>query len=166
MLKHIVTYYHKSIIFMKITCMRRLRYLSVVVFSSLFFVLIINIGCGKGGSTPAPVPPVVETDLVINTNPVVGSNNAPAPIANGQPLTVTISSTLPTGGVKIEITAKLETAASDFFTGGDAKSTVATNNYTITNVPSGGEACICTVKATSLSKPANTWVGSFRFARK
>lgn len=147
--------------------MRQLRYLSVIVFSSLLFALIINSGCGKGGNTPTPTPqPVVEADLVVTTNPIVGSNNAPAAIANGQPLTVTISSTMPTGGVKIEITAKLETASSDFFTGGDAKSTVATNNYTITNVPAGGEACVCTIKVTSLSKPANTWVGSFRFARK
>ena len=148
--------------------MRRLRYLSVVVFSTLFFALIINSGCGKGGSTPpAPVPPpVVEVDLVVTTNPLVGSNNAPAPIASGQPLTVTISSTLPTGGVKIEITAKLETASTDFFTGGTASSTSSTNTYNITNVPAGGEACVCTVKVTSLSKPANTWVGTFRFARK
>jgi hypothetical protein len=148
--------------------MRRLRYLSVVIFSTLLFALIINSGCGKGGSTPTPPtpPPVAEVDLVVTTNPAFGSNLAPAAIANGLPLTVTISSVVPSGGVKIEITAKLETASTDFFTGGDAKSTVATNNYTIINIPAGGEACICTVKVTSLLKPTNTWIGTFRFARK
>lgn len=148
--------------------MHRFKYLSAVIFSSLFIILIINSGCGKGGGTPTPTPtpPVVEADLVVTTNPTVGSNNAPAPLASGQPITVTISSTMPTGGVKIEITAKLETTSTDFFTGGTPSTTANTNTYTITNVPAGGEACICTVKVTSLSKATNTWTGTFRFARK
>ena len=147
--------------------MHRFKYLSAVIFSSLFIILIINSGCGKGGGTPTPTPtPVVEADLVVTTNPAVGSNNAPAPLASGQPITVTISSTMPTGGVKIEITAKLETASTDFFTGSMPSTSGSTNTYTITNVPAGGEACICTVKVTSLSKATNTWTGTFRFARK
>ncbi len=147
--------------------MRRFKYLSVVLLSSLFFILIINSGCGKGGGTPTPPPaPVAEADLVVTTSPVVGSINAPAPLASGLPLTVTISSTMPTGGVKIEITAKLETAPTNFFTGGTPSTKSSVNTYTITNIPAGGEACICTVTVTSLSKATNIWVGTFRFARK
>jgi hypothetical protein len=73
---------------------------------------------------------------------------------------------LPSGGVKIDVTAKLETGTNNFFTGGTAKSTTATNNVTVTTIPTGGQACVCTVTVTSLSKPANVWTGTFRFANK
>ncbi len=152
---------------MKIIFMRRLSLLSIFILSSLLFIFITSTSCGSKSVDPAPTPvPPPEATLVVTTNPSVGSNVAPAALANGQPLTVTISSTLPTGGVKIEVTAKLETGTSDFFTGGDTKSTVSTNNYTITNVPAGGAACVCTVKVTSLTTATNVFTGSFRFARK
>ena len=154
---------------MKIISMRRLSLLPVVILSSLLFIFIIISSCGSKSVDPTPTPtptPTTEVTLAVTTNPSVGSNVAPAAIANGQPLTVTVTSALPAGGVKIEVTAKLETGMTDFFTGGDAKSTVSANNYTITNVPAGGAACVCTVKVTSLTTATNIFTGSFRFARK
>lgn len=128
----------------------------------------VSISCSKGGGDPAPTPVTpAEVDLAVTTTPIVGSNQAPAALGTGLPVTVTISTaTLPTAGVKIDVTAKLETGTSNFFTGGTAKSTTSANSFTVTNVPVGGAACVCTVIVTSLSKPTNTWSGTFRFASK
>ncbi len=150
--------------------MRRLSLLSVVILSSLLFIFITSSSCGSKNvdpaPTPTPTPTPTEVTLAVTTNPTVGSNNAPAAIANGQPLIVTVTSTMPTGGVKIDVTARLEGGSSDFFTGGTTSTTAATNNYTITSVPAGGAACVCSVKVTSLTTATNVWTGTFRFARK
>ena len=148
--------------------MRRLSLLSVIIVTSLLFIFVASSSCGSKNvdpvPTPTPIPP--EVTLAVTTNPIVGSNNAPAAIANGQPLIVTVTSTMPTGGVKIDVTARLEGGSSDFFTGVTASTTAATNNYTITGVPAGGAACVCSVKVISLTTAANVWTGTFRFARK
>jgi hypothetical protein len=121
--------------------------------------------CGKsGGDTPTPTP--AEADLVVTTTPTVGSNQVPAALGSGLPVTVTIGSTMPTGGVKIDVTANLETATTTFFSTSVAKSITASNNFTVTNIPTGSQACVCNVTVTSLSKSTNVWTGSFRFANK
>lgn len=122
--------------------------------------------CSKGGGDTAAPPTPTEADLVVTTTPTTGSNQAPAALGTGLPVSVTIGSTMPTGGVKIDVTAKLETSSSNFFTGGTTKSTTASNSFTVTGIPTGGQACICTVTVTSLSKATNIWTGTFRFANK
>lgn len=134
---------------------------------TLMILAISASSCSKGGGdTPTPPTPPVEADLVVTTTPTVGSNQVPAALGTGLPVTVTISSTMPSGGVKIDVTAKLETGTSNFFTGGLAKSTTASNNFTVTGVPTGSQACVCSVTVTSLSKSTNIWTGTFRFASK
>lgn len=164
-LLNLVMHMLKTIIFIKIIFMRR-SFFKWLMPMFTFAIAIISISCGKGDD-PAPTPPVpAEADLVVTTTPAVGSNQAPAALGTGLPVTVTIASTMPSGGVKIDVTAKLETASNNFFTGGTAKSTVASNSFTVLSIPTGGQACICTVTVTSLSKATNTWSGSFRFANK
>jgi len=123
--------------------------------------------CSKGGGdTPTPPTPA-EVDLVVTTTPVKDAILTPAALGSGLPVTVAISaSTLPTAGVKIDVTARLETSTTNFFTGGTPKSTTASNSFTVTSIPTGGQACVCTITVTSLSKATNTWSGSFKFANK
>jgi hypothetical protein len=156
----------KTIIFNKIIVMLRSFSKWLMPICTLIILAISASSCSKGGGdTPAPPAPT-EADLVVTTTPTVGSNQAPAALGTGLPVTVTISSTMPSGGVKIDVTAKLETGTSNFFTGGSAKSTTASNNFTVTSVPTGGQACVCSVTVTSLSKSTNIWTGTFRFASK
>lgn len=134
-----------------------------------FIVLAVGFSsCGKdGGNTPTPPTPTpADVDLVVTTTPTVSSNQPPAALGSGLPVTVVISSTMPSGGVKIDVTAKLETASTNFFTGGTPKSTTASNSVTVTGIPTGGASCVCTITITSLSKATNTWSGTFRFANK
>ncbi len=146
--------------------MRQNFNLSISKFFIVFFVLVTSISCSKGGGGGStPVTPA-EADLAITLNPVTGSNLAPAALTSGLPLVVTITSTIPSGGVKIDVTAKLETGSTNFFTGGTASTSILVNNYTITSIPTGGAACVCNVTVTSLSKSSNVWTGSFRFANK
>lgn len=156
----------KTIIFIKILFMRR-SFFKWLMPMFTFAIAVISIGCGKGGD-PAPTPPVpVEADLVVTTTPVKDAILTPAALGSGLPVTVTISSsTLPTAGVKIDVTARLETSTTNFFTGGTPKSTAASNSFTVTSIPTGSQACVCTITVTSLSKATNTWSGSFRFANK
>ena len=147
--------------------MRRYSNLSLTLVSCLMFFLVVNTSCGKGGDpAPTPTPTPVEVDLAVTTTPTVNSNQAPAALGTGLPVAVTITSTVPTGGVKIDVTAKLETGSSNFFTGGTASTTTAANNYNITNIPAGGAACVCSITVTSIAKPTNVWTGTFRFANK
>jgi hypothetical protein len=156
----------KTIIFMKIISMRKTFFKWLMPVCAFIILLAGSSSCGKGTD---PVPPVVvpaEVDLVVSTTPTISSILTPAALGSGLPVTVNISSAIPSGGVKIDVTAKLETGSSNFFTGGTAKSTTAANSFTVTSIPTGGQACICTVTVTSLSKPTNFWSGTFRFANK
>ena len=113
-------------------------------------------GGGGGGTTEAP--------LVVTTNPPNGSVQA---ASNGPfDLTVTITSTMPPSGVKIEITARKDdgTNPPPFFTSTN-NSTNAVNNYTITGTPATTQ-CIVNIKVTSLTLATNTWSGSYRYSRK
>lgn len=146
--------------------MRRSFYKWLMPICTFIILAASSSSCSKGdGGTPTPPTPA-EADLVVTTTPTVNSILAPAALGTGLPVTVTIGSTMPSGGVKIDVTAKLETATTNFFTGGTSKSTTASNSFTVTTIPTGGQACVCTVTVTSLSKATNTWSGTFRFANK
>jgi hypothetical protein len=114
--------------------------------------------CKKGSSNPPPS----EADLVVQTNPAVSSILLPG--IEPFNLTVTITSTMPSSGVKIDVSAKREDNSSVFYTE-SRNSTSASNNFTITNTPIGVQ-CIVEIKVTSLSKSSNQWTGSYRYSRK
>jgi len=138
-----------------------LRLLSLFLISAIF----VSSGCkkssggggGGGGGTP-------EATLVVTTNPPNGSVQA---ASNGPfDLTVTITSTMPPSGVKIEITARKDdgTNPPPFFTSTN-NSTTSVNNYSITGTPATTQ-CIVNIKVTSLTTSTNTWSGSYRYSRK
>ncbi|MGQ0739519.1 MAG: hypothetical protein ACT4OJ_10700 [Bacteroidota bacterium] len=123
---------------------------------------IISSGCkksggGGGGGTN-------EANLVVTTNPPAGSVQA----ASFGPfdLTVTITSAMPSGGVKIEVTAKRDDGSNiQFFSQTISNTSAATSNFSITNTPQLIQ-CLVEIKVTSNSKPGNVWTGSYRYSRK
>lgn len=127
--------------------------------SALMFITMIMSGsCKKGGGGSN------EASLVVELNPAVGSNQAPAP-GPDFPLTVTIKSTMPPSGVKIDVSAAEDVAgATPFFTQ-TLNSTSATNNFTITNSPRSVTLRV-TVTVTSLSNSSNKFTGSYTYSRK
>jgi hypothetical protein len=120
--------------------------------------LCLSIGCKKGSSNPPPS----EANLVVQTNPANGSFQLPS--IEPFNLTVTITSTMPPSGVKIDVSAKREDNSSTFYTE-SRNTTSASNNFTITNTPIGVQ-CIVEIKVTSLSKSSNQWSGSYHYSRK
>lgn len=133
---------------------------------SLFFIssILISSGCKKSGGGGGGGGGTTEANLAVTLNPPVGSNLAPS---NGPfDLNVTITSTMPPNGVKIEITAKKDDGTNPpaFFSNTN-NSTTANNSYSITNTPV-TSLCLVDVKVTSLTKSTNTWSGQYRYSRK
>jgi len=112
-------------------------------------------GGGGGGTT--------EANLVVTLNPPAGSTQPAAPQTDF-PLTVSITSAMPSQGVTIDVKAAPDGSTTNFFTE-SRSSTIANNNFTITGTPA-GVMCVTTVTVTSKSKPSNTWTGSYRYTRK
>lgn len=133
---------------------------------SIFFIssILISSGCKKGGGGGGGGG-TTEANLAVTLNPPNGSVQAAANGPNFD-LTVTITSTMPPSGVKVEITAKKDdgTNPAPFFTNTN-NTTTAINNYSITGTPA-TTACIVDVKVTSLTKPTNIWTGQYRYSRK
>jgi hypothetical protein len=105
-----------------------------------------------------------EAGLVVETTPANKSINLNI-LGPDFPLKVEITSTLPTSGVKIEITAAPESTPTVAFYTASNNSTAPQNNYAVTNTPS-GVTCIVTITVTSLSSPSNKWVGTYRYSKK
>jgi hypothetical protein len=131
----------------------------VLLIAAIAFVLTPSCGKSSGGDSGNN-----ETNLAVEITPVNGSTEAPA-VGPNFPLKVEVKSTMPPSGVKIEISAKKDgTTDPAFFTSAN-NATTAQNNYSITNTPA-TVICVVTVTVTSLSKPTNTWTGSYRYSKK
>lgn len=133
--------------------------LSLFVFSMLLFGIA---GKCKKGSTPAPPG---EPALQVTLSPPNGSLQSPAPQTDF-PLVVTVTSTMPSQGVQIDVSAKKDDGSADppFFTASQSTTTTPTN-FTITGTPV-NIVCIVNVTVTSKNTPTNKWMGSFRYSRK
>jgi hypothetical protein len=137
-----------------------MKKLSIVLLMSAMAVIVMpackkNKG-GGGGTT--------EVNLVVETTPNNGANEAPAP-GPDFPLKVEIKSTMPPSGVKIEISAKQDGTATNFFTTSANTTSASNNNFTITGTPK-TVICVVDVKVTSISKPTNIWTGSYKYSKK
>jgi len=130
----------------------------------LFIVPAIILGTGscgdKGGSGGGGGD---EANLVVTLNPPAGSTQPAAPQVDF-PLTVSITSTMPSQGVTIDVKAAPDGSATNFFTE-TRSSTTANNNFTITGTPT-GVVCVTTVTVTSKSKATNTVTLTYRYTRK
>ena len=119
--------------------------------------------CGGGGDDPPPPNPPNEANLVVTTDPANGSVQPPA--LGPYNLKVTVTSTMPTNGVKIEVTGKKDDGTNTVFFSTSVDRTTAVNDFTITGTPAATQ-CLVEVKVTSLTKPSNTWSGSYRYSSK
>ena len=136
--------------------MNKVRYLFTVV---AFACLLMAGNCKKGGgSTPN------EASLIVELNPAAGGNQAPAP-GPDFPLTVTVKSTMPGSGVKIDVNARQDVTGSTVFFFQSINTMIATTNFTITNSPSNLTLRV-NVTVTSLTNANNKWTGSYTYSRK
>ena len=131
-------------------------------FKGMLAILIIALapmlwGCGGGGGKSTPEP-----SLTVTMTPANGTVVAPSLVPFN--LNVTITSTMPAGGVTISVIATKDGSATPFFSDSRSKKT-ASNDYTITG-QSLGDLNADTVTVKSNSTPSNTWTGSYRFTQK
>ena len=137
--------------------MKKALYLSFLFM--ITFVLMSG-SCGKssgGGGTN-------EATLSVELNPAAGSNQAPTP-GPDFPLVVTIKSTMPPSGVKIDVSAREDAPGSVPFFTQSINSTTSVNNFTITNSPRGLTIRV-DVTVTSLTNSSNKFSGSYTYSRK
>lgn len=128
----------------------------------LFLAAVISFSsCGKGGGGGTPTPTPTEENLNVKLN----TNNPAIALSSSHTFTVEVLSKMPSSGVKIDITAKKESDNTVVYSTSLTSST-AVNSVTISGLPMGQAYCLTNVTVTSVSKPANTWNGSFRVVWK
>ena len=123
--------------------------------------LVTFSSCGGGGDDSPPPPS--EANLAVTTDPANGTVQAPA--LGPYNLKVTITSTMPPNGVKIDITAKKDDGSNTVFFSTSVNRTTAVNDFTITATPAATQ-CLVETKVTSLTKSTNQWSGSYRYSSK
>jgi hypothetical protein len=126
-----------------------------IVIAACFLFMIAIGACDK------PKPNV--SSLTIETSPATGSNLAPAP-GPDFPLVVTVTSTMPSGGVKIDVTARAEGSTIPFFNTSTNTSNKV-SNFVITGAPQ-GVTSVVDVTVTSLSDASVKATSTYRFAKK
>ena len=135
-------------------------------FAAILLVgLFVITGCSKGGGGGGGGGGNSnEAKLVVDIDPANGTVQAPS--LGPFNLKVSVTSTMPPSGVKIEVSAKKDdgSGAPAFFSTSTNTST-GVNNFSITSTPSGVQ-CLVEVKVTSLTKSTNQWSGSYRYSRK
>ena len=136
--------------------MKNVLYLSYVFVLAAF---LMSGSCSKSGGGGTN-----EANLSVELNPANGSNQLPSP-GPDFPLTVTIKSAMPSGGVKVDVLAKQDVAGSTpFFT--DTKSGSSSPfTFNITNSPRNVTIRV-EVTVTSLSNSSNKFNGSYTYSRK
>ncbi|HKP31447.1 MAG TPA: hypothetical protein VJT83_01920 [Chitinophagaceae bacterium] len=140
--------------------MRHILYLfAIIALAGMTIAGSCSKGGGGGGGGGGG-----EQTLVVELNPPANSVQAPAP-GPDFPLTVTIKSTMPSAGVKIDVSARTDVAGSTPFFTESKNSTSSVNNFTITNSPKGAILRV-DVTVTSLSTSTNKFTGSYTYSRK
>ena len=120
----------------------------------ILFIAVVSCQKGSGG----------EQNLVVETLPLAnGHVEAPAP-GPDFPLRVTVKSAMPSGGVKIDVTAKIDGGTVAFFTNSKTTSSGVTD-FTIALTPS-GVVSVVDITVTSVSTSTNKWSGSYKYSRK
>ncbi len=134
---------------------------TVLYLSYMFLLAAVLMGgsCSKSGGGGTS-----EANLSVELNPANGSNQLPAP-GPDFPLTVTIKSAMPSGGVKVDVVAKEDvTGSTAFFT--DTKSGSSSPfTFNITNSPRSVTIRV-DVTVTSLSNSGNKFNGNYTYSRK
>jgi hypothetical protein len=137
--------------------MKKILYLVSILSLS---ILILSGSCKKSGGGGGTNEPALNVEL----NPAAGSNQAPAP-GPDFPLTVTIKSTLPPSGVKIDVTAREDVGGSTPFFNQSVNSSTSINSINITGSPRNVTIRV-EVTVTSLTSSTNKFTGSYTYSRK
>lgn len=137
--------------------MKTIRYLSFIAF---LFVLA-GTSCQKSPSNNL----ADEENITVQTSPVTTGNHVEAPAPGPTfPLKITITSKVPSGGVRIDVLARPDGSTTPFFT--ESKNSSATdNNFIITGTPK-TVVCVAEITVTSNTKASNKWTGSYRYSSK
>ncbi len=136
-----------------------------IVILAASLLILAGAGCSKKYTGP-PSPPANEVPLIITLNPSAGTNIAVS-LADQYPFRLSINSTPPVNGVKIDIVCVREIDNTVQFsqTSQTSSSAITTIDLQVNGLIPG---VVYTVKVTvtSLTKPSNTTSASFRVARK
>jgi len=141
--------------------MKKIAYQLVII--SVLFLFIAGSCKKKGSGGGGGGGGTTEAGLVVTLNPPANSTQPAAPQTDF-PLTVSITSTMPSQGVNIDVRVAPDGSSTNFFTE-TRSSTAANNNFTITNTPT-GVVCVTTVTVTSKTLATNTVTLSYRYSRK
>ena len=125
----------------------------------LFFAAFMLNGCGGKGDTPAPPPS--EQPIAFTHN---AGNNIHNPGSNLS-FTVTLTSAMPSAGIKVDVSTKEEANNNPVGTNSSVNSSSATVNLNITGLPR-QVWCITTIKVSSVSAPSNSNTQIFRVVYK
>ena len=126
-------------------------------------------GCSKGGDTstvtPTPTPsPTPEATITYGIDIDPGAGNIYAALGASQTVNITLSSSLPSAGVTIDVKTTKDADGSTVSSSSVA-ATTAKNTVTIDNLQS-GVLCTSTIIVTSKSSSTNTVTKTFKIARK
>lgn len=135
----------------------------IIILPALLILFGIS-GCKKSGGGGGGGGGGGETPLAVTLNPPAGSVQPASPLVDF-PLTVTVTSTMPSAGVEIAVSAKVDGSADPPFFQATQNTSAATTNFTITNTPL-NVVCLVTVTVTSRSQSTNKWTGTYRYSRK
>lgn len=124
----------------------------------IFFGALISACSSK---SPAPPPPPSEQPIAFTHN---AGNNVlnPGPSLN---FAVTLSSAMPSSGIKVEVSTKEEASGNSVGTNSSANSTTSTVNANVSGLPR-QLWCIVTIKVSSVSAASNSATQTFRVVYK
>jgi len=111
--------------------------------------------------SPAPPPPPTEQPIAFTHN---GGSNVLNP-GSSLNFTVTLTSAMPAGGIKVEVITKEEASGNTVGTNSSVSSTSATVNVGVSALPR-QFWCIVTIKVTSASTASNSAIQTFRIVYK
>ena len=130
----------------------------------IFICFAILLGACSKGSDPTPVPPpVVEETMAFTLNPDPGASVLVA-LGASQDFAVTVTSKLPTGGVKVALKLVKDSDGTTVFSQ-SLTSTVSNFTATYTSMVS-GVVYTATNTVTSATTSTNTTTKTFKMTRK
>jgi len=146
--------------------MQKYSNMKKIIFS-IFITMVVLVGCSKGGDTPSPTPtptPTPEATIAYGIDIDPGSGNIYAALGASQTINITLSSTVPSAGVTIDVKTTKD-ADGATISSSSVAATTAKNTLSIDNLQS-GVLCTTTITIASKSSASNTLTKSFKIARK
>ena len=125
--------------------------------TALCFIILIQ-SCGS--KSPTPTPPAEQ--------PITFSHNAGNNVLNPGPslsFNVTLTSAMPSGGIKVEISTKEEASGNVVGTNSSTSGTSAAVTASISSLPR-QLWCVVTIKVTSQRTASNSATQTFRIVYK